>query len=911
MAEQSIAKKIVKGMVVVTFFWVFWKFGGLLLSVLIGNLYPPTVPAADAYAQVYKYIVFTFIYSSALKVLLPAFMPIFIERMQKEGEEKAWRFAYSIFNITLVGAIVLAIVGIFTARQLIELLVPGFRTEAKILATDFLRIMLPGTVGMLMSMVMMSVMNSYKIFGYPAAGDAAQKLVWAIALFLGAKVLHLDAHIVAYGLLAGCIVQFLVAGFGLRHKRALYRPLISEPGPRRLFIEITILAAFLAALFTIVIIAQNVVWHPDDAQNSKWTSFIAITGALVIACGYSVCIWLRSRHKTSGIARFAALAGPLMIGVAFARYRDAATAFFQSYTNPGVFADVEFSKTIGNSPIMIVPYALSVAMLPYLCELASSKDMKTFASLVTRTLRMLALFFAPLSIAMMILSGPIIALVYDRGGWTAEHIAYTATALILYVTALFFYAIENVIMQSFFSVQRMWMPTLLGVVASVLQVFFLFAGIQLLGFDHPYDIFIAVAVAYPLSRIFKNIALILVLRLHVPILPLADTAKFIGKLALACAVFAGVVTGSFRAIQQAFPLEKYKKADVVLDTFNAENKNWTSRDADELSVVDDPSEGALIIKYRPVRSREITINRELLQFRLDGATHVEFRCKASSVQEVIVRVASKSTEGEAPVTVTTQWQRHSHPLAPMKDRMRRLTFAIPKGTGDPAELFIDDVRFKSGDRVIAVIDHYGQPSSEWSSESRPVRVAAVGESGPKEKALLLADDAGCNPVARNLLGHDLSGTAQISFKAKATAPGKILVEFRDTSGQRFEESVRLDRTQQRQNCTIAFDRFSGKINPTLLDSVRFDFEPAGGAQSPCTVWLDNITFSIPKSVFGLNLKYEIVKIVSVALPCTLGAIIMIVLIFVMRIEEGRLVLDWLLEQGRGRLRRKARTAPAK
>ncbi|HUU69614.1 MAG TPA: lipid II flippase MurJ, partial [Planctomycetota bacterium] len=191
--QSSLAKKIVKGAVVVLFFWFFWKFGGFLLNIIIGSLFPPG-KTSDAYTGVYKTIIFTFIYSSALKVLVPAFMPVFIEKMSKDGEAKAWEFAYSIFNIVLILSIVVSGIGVVAAPFIIDLLVPGFSVETKQLCVSLLRIMLPGSVGLVLSMVMMSLFNSYKIFSFPAAADAAQKLVWAVAIFLGAKLLGMDAR---------------------------------------------------------------------------------------------------------------------------------------------------------------------------------------------------------------------------------------------------------------------------------------------------------------------------------------------------------------------------------------------------------------------------------------------------------------------------------------------------------------------------------------------------------------------------------------------------------------------------------------------------------------------------------------------------------------------------------------------
>ena len=927
--QSSLATKIVRGMVIVLFFWLFWKFGGFLLGVIIGNLYPPGEPAADAYAHVYKIIIFGFFYSSALKMLVPAFMPMFIDRMKKDGEAAAWEFAYSVINMVLVVAVVVSALGIVAAPRIIGLLVPGFSIETKGLCVSLMRIMLPGCIGMLLSMVAMPVLHSYKIFSYPAAGDAAQKLVWAAALFLGVKLLKLDARTVAYGFLAGCVVQLIINGFGLRKKRGFYRPLVSNPHFPRFLKELGILSAFGGAFFAAAYWSRPIVEFLGDlidprADAAVWQRMFIFSSGLVLACSYSGLLWARARKKSSVAARFAALMAPVIIGVVFARYRDVVTSVFQSFTKSGVFADVEFSKNIGNFPIVLVAYGLSVAMFPYLCDLASGKDMKTFGALVTRALRMIAIFFIPLSIAMILLNKPIIALVYDRGNWSDIHVGYAATALAFYIFALFFYAIENVVLHSYFSMQRMWMPTLLGIVAALVQVAFLFIGIRVLNYSHPYDIFLAVTLAYPVSRIFKNVTLLAILRLRIPILPLRRTAIFAAKLAVVCLAFAAVVYGSNHFLEAAAPMGDFKKTDIVIDTFSTKNTNWTSRDADRIAVEDRP-DGAttLAVTYRPLANREISIDRDLSLFRLDDVSHVIFRCRASQPGEVIIEIDfAKGTWRSPPMSIATEW-RGTADLATVPSgmgRATRLSLVLPMRGGEPGRalfgllrrrtetdartLLLKELSFRSGGRDIT-IDAFAQPSPQWHATHNVLLVADTGEGDEGEQALLLVDDHTPRRASRDLFGYDLRNAAAIGFKVKSGGGGELLLELFDRAGNRFEKAVAVDASESRKSYAVALDEFPGAVDPSQFETVRFSFTPFG--EMPERLWLDNVTFAAARGfVDGLSFQYELVKFVHVALPCLLGGIVLIVLIFLLRIEEGRLVFDWLIRQGREKLGKLAR-----
>jgi hypothetical protein len=205
--------------------------------------------------------------------------------------------------------------------------------------------------------------------------------------------------------------------------------------------------------------------------------------------------------------------------------------------------------------------------------MAARKDLSSFGGVITRALRMIALFFVPFSLIMVVLGQPLVQLVYDTGRWPAEHVRFCGLALSAFSAAMFFYAIENVVMQSFFSIQRMWMPTVVGVVASCAQIAFLYVGIVTLGYNRPEQIFWFVIVAFPMSRALKNILLLFILRYHVPILPAKETVRFCVRLAGVAGATVAVTYFSYLPIAKVLGVSKLKVEDVVVDTFNPGETN--------------------------------------------------------------------------------------------------------------------------------------------------------------------------------------------------------------------------------------------------------------------------------------------------------------------------------------------------
>ena len=578
----SVGHRIAKAMFVVVFFWFFWKFGGFLINLLIGRLYGEVALAKDVYTFAYKIVIFAVIYPSLLKVVVPAFMPLFTERLQAD-EKAAWGFVNTVTNLVLALNVAMLCLGVIFTEKLVHTLAPGFDPATQQATVQTLRVMFPGIFAMNMCVMALVVQNAYKVFSYPSAGDAVQKIMWAIAILAGTKIMGVRVEVIAYGFLFGCVFQVSVNLVGLRSKLHFYRPGFPLLSASRLVKEALIVAGFAACawLFSAVVIPASSVMLLGMNLDSEFAEF---TGWLFLSGVYALQLWWRARDHGSLMARFAALAAPLLLGILFARWRDLTNAFFQSYTKAGWFGNLELAKTIGNLPHIMLGQALAIAMLPYLCELAAKKDWAAFGGVLTSTLRMLALIFIPMTVALCVLDAAIFQLIYDPGNWQEFDLMLGGAGLSFFIWGLVFFAIENALMQSFFSTQKVWWPTLLGIAAAVFHILLMVGVVRWLGFDSPYEIYIATAASLSASRAFKNLLLLVVTRFHVRILPLRSTAVFAVKLLIITLGVWASMHYPLRLTKGLTPLSGLTDHCVQVDTFNFEAKGWFSRDADELQI---------------------------------------------------------------------------------------------------------------------------------------------------------------------------------------------------------------------------------------------------------------------------------------------------------------------------------------
>ena len=721
-ANHSVAYRIVRGMFVVLFFWLFWKFGGFLLNAVVGRVYGAGA-MSDAYFFAAQSVVYLLIFSRLMKILIPSFTPVFIEEKNERGEEAAWDFASTLINLLMVGAAIVMLVFYVYAEPITDTLVRGFGDEARSLGIRLLRWILPGAALMMLYLPLRALLNSYKVFSYPSAAEAAQKLIWAAGLYVTYRFLHLGILAVAAGFLTGTAGMIAITLFGIRRHARLYRPRLPSLAWGRLIKETLIGVGFLVGTIGVLTILGRAL--PADL---KYRDIIQLSVVLASVMAFTGQLWYRARDREGVMARFAALAAPLLVSTVFAAYRDVVTYYFQSFTARGVFSDIEFARHIVFVPTTVVAYALSVAMFPYLCELASDKDHKMLGKIITKAIRMLALGFVPLTVMTIILAGPVSRLVLDRGTWAPVHLHYTALALALLAIGLIMYAWEYVVMQGYFSLQRMWAPALMGIIATGFQFAFLAIPIYVLGYDYPVQIFFLAALAYPVSRYFKNLILLLMLRQHLPLLPARETAIFALKLVVFTAAVGGATWLGHRWMQRKYPFMPYRQHKVVVDNFETGPDTWFSLNAAEIGLaeVSDGERGlALKARYNRHGETRCSIYRNLTGIRTGGDLRLEFAVLSENPADKLA-VELEETEGRRRILESDlrpgEWVKMSVAIQDAGDA-RKLHWMEVSGPTTENTLYIDDVRLvRAGTSEITWQEDFD--SNGWSNSVRP-RVANV------------------------------------------------------------------------------------------------------------------------------------------------------------------------------------------
>lgn len=113
--------------------------------------------------------------------LSAAFVPVFMEARQRDGEDRAWLLARKIISLVgffLTAVVVAGIVGITLVMKRPEL------SEQVALTLSLTRVMLPYAVFICLAALAMAILNSYHHFALPAFAPCLLNLIWILTVLL-------------------------------------------------------------------------------------------------------------------------------------------------------------------------------------------------------------------------------------------------------------------------------------------------------------------------------------------------------------------------------------------------------------------------------------------------------------------------------------------------------------------------------------------------------------------------------------------------------------------------------------------------------------------------------------------------------------------------------------------------------
>ncbi len=453
--------------------------------------------------------------------LSAAFVKVFTDYLLKKSEVEAWRLASLVLNALAVLLSAVSLLGILFAPLLVQLITYNyfgdpnhyFPPEKIALATTLMRVMFPFILLVGLAALAMGVLNSKGRFGVPASASTAFNIVS-----------------IGFGLL---LAYWLSDGSWERSTDKQVLP--SDPA------QWAIIGMAIGTL--IGGISQFLVQIPSLIQvGFKFTPQLSFADP--------------------GVRRVARLVAPAIIGTSAVQIKVVVDMMVASGIEGGI-SWLSYSFRLMQFPIGVFGVAIGTAAIPTLSRLASGGDTAKFRDTLSAALKLVFLLTVPSACGLVVLSEPIINLIYQGGEFTAFDANMVAWALAAYSVGLVGYAAIKVLSPSFYAMDDARTPMYISIATIAVHAPVSFGMMFLLstvgvsaerpnGYGH-----VGVALATSAVALVNFTALTFFMRRKIGRLNGRDIITAFVRVAIASAVMTAVCYVSYRAVASYFAVENF------------------------------------------------------------------------------------------------------------------------------------------------------------------------------------------------------------------------------------------------------------------------------------------------------------------------------------------------------------------
>jgi len=183
---------------------------GLVRDAVMAAIFGAT-PAADAFFVAFR-IPNLMRQLFGEGALASSFVPVYTDILEKDGKKAAGQFASNLFSLLILVLVVLTCLGVLFAPYLVRVIALGFTPGSEVfnLTVVLTRWMLPYMVFICAAAMGMGILNSHRHFLAPAAAPAFLNVAIISAALFVAPNLDVPVIALAWGVLAGGVLQLLV-----------------------------------------------------------------------------------------------------------------------------------------------------------------------------------------------------------------------------------------------------------------------------------------------------------------------------------------------------------------------------------------------------------------------------------------------------------------------------------------------------------------------------------------------------------------------------------------------------------------------------------------------------------------------------------------------------------------------------
>jgi putative peptidoglycan lipid II flippase len=413
-----------------------------------------------------------------------AFVPTFTRHLTLRGKEDAWRLGNHVINALIVATGAIVVTGFVFSRPLVAAYAGDYASvPGKLeLTIKLTRVMLPFLTLAALAAAAMGMLNSLRHYFLPALAPAAFNVV-TIACAVGLTPLM---------------------------------PSLGEP--RIMAIAIATILGGLGQL--------AVQWPSLRREGYRYQPILD--------------------HREPGLRQVLLLMGPGTLGLAATQVNLFVSTQLAVGQGTGAVSWLQYAFRLIYVPIGLFGVSIATAVLPAVARHAAMDDRQAISGTVARGIGLMLMVNVPATVGLILLAGPIVRLLLERGHFLASDTTATAAAVRYYAIGLVGFSTTRIVSPVFYALGRSRIAVMLSTISIAVNLALSLALVGAMGFR-------GLALSTSLAAIVNGGLSLALLRRRLGRIGGGHLALTFVKIATASAVMAGVVLGATRGMSVLLP----------------------------------------------------------------------------------------------------------------------------------------------------------------------------------------------------------------------------------------------------------------------------------------------------------------------------------------------------------------------
>lgn len=172
------------------------------------------------------------------------------------------------------------------------------------------------------------------------------------------------------------------------------------------------------------------------------------------------------------LKKIAVLVIPVFIGSTAGQINGLVDRFLASGLSEGSVSFLGYAGTVKGMLMSLFTSAIFLIIYPNFSGYIARNDLESFKHSFARTLKLLTIILVPLTCGTVVLAGPGLSVLYERGQFGAYEVAETSGVLALLSIGMLGSGISGVISKAFYAVQDSKTPMRIGILSIMLNIVF-------------------------------------------------------------------------------------------------------------------------------------------------------------------------------------------------------------------------------------------------------------------------------------------------------------------------------------------------------------------------------------------------------------------------------------------------------